>query len=355
MLGRPLVETLELGIELPDTGGRVNAIALRKDGQELELALTFVPVRMSQSLEFNGFLEALEIAAPRGDALGQLQRSHKTVVDWISAAIAGQAEIEEEGLAAGTIVAFRPLQEPPPPGPDPANEPVAAPVVRSNEVERLLEGTDAKLAAARAESEALRGEADRASARLQQLEDAGASFGSELADTRRVLEEMAAQVEGLRGELERTRAAGEERAREERERLRRDAEDGQAERERLRRQLDELHGTVEELRRDLAGAPAEQERLRAQVEQTREQVDALEGAVPDGQGLAGWAEAVHARMATLEAVLAGERAGERERVEAAARAAERLEALERARGEERSRLEAIEAAHTEERSRLEAI
>ena len=71
MLGRPLVETLELGIELPDTGGRVNAIARRQDGQELELALTFVPVRMSQSLEFNGFLEALEIAAPRGDALGQ--------------------------------------------------------------------------------------------------------------------------------------------------------------------------------------------------------------------------------------------------------------------------------------------
>ena len=106
MLGRPLAETLELGIELPETGGRLSATARRKDGNELELALTFVPVRMSQSLEFNGFLEALEIAAPRGNALGQLQGSHKTVVDWISAAIAGQAEIEEEGLAAGTIVAF---------------------------------------------------------------------------------------------------------------------------------------------------------------------------------------------------------------------------------------------------------
>src|SRR5687767_1922092 len=115
MLGRPLIETLAVAGVLPEFGGVTQTVARRKDGHELELALTFVPVRMSQSLEFNGFLEALEIAAPRGNALGQLQRSHKTVVDWISAAIAGQAEIEEEGLAAGTIVAFRPLQEPPPP------------------------------------------------------------------------------------------------------------------------------------------------------------------------------------------------------------------------------------------------
>ena len=230
-------------IELPESGGRVSATARRKDGHELEVALTFVPVRMSQSLEFNGFLEALEIAAPRGNALGQLQHSHQTVVDWISAAIAGQAEIEEEGLAAGTIVAFRPLQEPPPRGPR-RRATRRSPLLsrRPDDVERLLEGTHADLAAARAEAEALRGEATRTSARLQQLEEAGAGFGSELGDARRVLEEMAAQVEGLRGELERTRTAGEEQAREERERLRRDAEDGQSERERLRRQLERAAG-----------------------------------------------------------------------------------------------------------------
>jgi PAS domain S-box-containing protein len=114
MLGRPLVETLGLGIQLPETGGRLQATVRRRDGKELAVALTLVPVRMSQSLEFNGFLEALEIAAPRGNALAQLQRSHKTVVDWISAAIAGKAQMEEGGLAAGTIVAFRPLEEPPP-------------------------------------------------------------------------------------------------------------------------------------------------------------------------------------------------------------------------------------------------
>ncbi|MGH2716312.1 MAG: PAS domain-containing protein, partial [Thermoleophilaceae bacterium] len=129
MLGRPLVETLALGMRLPETGGRLTATARRKDGHELEVGLTLVPVRMSQSLEFNGFLEALEIAAPRGNALAQLQRSHRTVVDWISAAIAGQAELDDDGLAAGTIVAFRPLEEPPPPVPDQGDEPPGAATV----------------------------------------------------------------------------------------------------------------------------------------------------------------------------------------------------------------------------------
>ncbi|HEV3377994.1 MAG TPA: PAS domain-containing protein, partial [Thermoleophilaceae bacterium] len=200
MVGRPLLETLGLGIALPDTGGRLTATARRKDGQGIELALTFVPVLMSQSLEFNGFLEALEIAAPRGNALGQLQGSHRTVVDWISAAIAGHAEIEEDGLAAGTIVAFRPLEEPPPPGPDPGDElPMPA---SPTEIEDMLEGTNAQVAAARAEASELREAAAETSARLERLEAAGAGLESELADTRRVLEEMAARVDGLGGQVE---------------------------------------------------------------------------------------------------------------------------------------------------------
>ena len=108
MLGRPLMETLEAGrASCRASGGQVETTAVRKDGHELEVALTLVPVSMSQSLEFNGFLEALEIAAPRGNALAQLQESHHTVVEWIHAAVAGQAHLEEDGLSAGTIVAFR--------------------------------------------------------------------------------------------------------------------------------------------------------------------------------------------------------------------------------------------------------
>src|SRR5688572_16896777 len=109
MLGRPFAETLGLGTKLPPAGGQLETVARRKDGHEVELALALVPVRMSQSLEFNGFLEALEIAAPRGNALAQLQRSHRTVVEWIRAALNGEAHLDDDGLAAGTIVAFRPL------------------------------------------------------------------------------------------------------------------------------------------------------------------------------------------------------------------------------------------------------
>ena len=126
MLGRTLVDTLALTGDLPEFGGVVQTVARRKDGSELELTLTFVPVGMSQSLEFNGFLEALEIAAPRGNALRQLQRSHQTVVDWISAAMGGHARLDEDDLAAGTIVAFRPLIElPPAPLPPEEDEPDA--------------------------------------------------------------------------------------------------------------------------------------------------------------------------------------------------------------------------------------
>ena len=166
MLGRPLVETLGVAGELPEFGGVVQTVARRKDGSEIELKLTFVPVGMSQSLEFNGFLEALEIAAPRGNALQQLQRSHRTVVDWVNAAMRGEARLDDEDLAAGTIVAFRPLVELPAPvleeepADDAATEATAAAagqiadaveaaLGRSDDLERALEGTTADLEEAR--------------------------------------------------------------------------------------------------------------------------------------------------------------------------------------------------------------
>jgi PAS domain S-box-containing protein len=251
MLGRPLVETLALAGDLPQHGGVVQTVARRKDGTELELTLTLVPVGMSQSLEFNGFLEALEIAAPRGNALRQLQRSHKTVVDWVNAAMRGEAHLEDEDLAAGTIVAFRPLVELPPlvaPPEEDEEDPTSAATAvaagqiadaveaalgRSEDLERALEGTTAELEEARGQAEAARGEAAEAAARIGEL-------GGELADTRRVLEEMRAQAED---ERERTRAA-----------------------------VEETRGLVERLERELAGTPQAHERLSAQLEETRASV-----------------------------------------------------------------------------------
>jgi PAS domain S-box-containing protein len=202
MLGRPLVETLAVAGDLPQHGGVVQTVARRKDGTELELTLTFVPVGMSQSLEFNGFLEALEIAAPRGNALRQLQRSHKTVVDWVNGAMRGEAQLEDEDLAAGTIVAFRPLIEPPElvsqedeEELDAGNaataaaagqiaDAVEAALGRSDDLERALEGTTAELEEARVDAEAARGEVAKASERMVEL-------AAELADTRRALDESA--------------------------------------------------------------------------------------------------------------------------------------------------------------------
>jgi len=155
MLGQPLAETLALDVELPVHGGRLETEARRKDGHKLQVELVLVPVLMSQSLEFNGFLEALEISAPRGNALEQLGRSHRAVLDWISSAIAGHAEVDDGSMAAGTIVAFRSLTDPPP---------LADTLERAESVERLLEGTAADLEEARLEVERARGEAAKATA-----------------------------------------------------------------------------------------------------------------------------------------------------------------------------------------------
>ncbi len=170
MLGRPLVKTLGLPDTLPPSGGQLETVVRRKDGRELEVAMALVPVRMSQSLEFNGFLEALEIATPRGDALSALGRSHRTVVDWIQAALEGNAHLDDEGLAAGTIVAFRPLNEPPP-EPPPEDE--------QDRDKRAWEDTTAELEAAREQAEIASVEAAQAKERLTSLEQAEAGLESE--------------------------------------------------------------------------------------------------------------------------------------------------------------------------------
>ena len=92
MVGRGLLETLAIPGSIPPSGGHLEAAARRKDGSEVQVDLTLVPVQMAHSLEFNGFLEALEIVGPRVAGLERLQESHRTVVDWIAAAIAGHAE-----------------------------------------------------------------------------------------------------------------------------------------------------------------------------------------------------------------------------------------------------------------------
>ena len=277
---------------------------------------------MSQSLEFNGFLEALEIAAPRGNALRQLQRSHKTVVDWVSAAMGGHARLDEDDLAAGTIVAFRPLIElPPAPLPPEEDErdataeaagqiadAVEAALGRSDDLERALEGTTAELVEARGEAVAARGEIAKAAARIEEL-------GSELADTRRVLEEMRAHSEE---ESERTRAT-----------------------------VEEARALAERLERELAGTPQAQEHLSAQLEETRANLAEL--------------RATREKVEALEAEIARERAAgeDRQRLEVELRETRgRVEELEANLAESRRQAgdeAAISSALDEVRARVETL
>ena len=95
VLGRPLLEVLGCERDLPGDGGSCVIKCHRADGSELELGLTFVPVPMSQSLEFTGMLETLEAGAPADVTLERLHRRHSPVIEWMAACIAGEAQLEE--------------------------------------------------------------------------------------------------------------------------------------------------------------------------------------------------------------------------------------------------------------------
>ena len=167
IVGRGLLETLVIPGSIPTSGGHLEAAARRKDGSEVQVDLTLVPVQMDHSLEFNGFLEALEIIGPRVAGLDRLQQSHRTVVNWIAAAIAGHAEAGKD-QPAGTIVAFRPLGEQPPvltEGDDGEDAVSATPGATAAALAEERERAAAELAGARAEASA-------ATERIAELEKA---------------------------------------------------------------------------------------------------------------------------------------------------------------------------------------
>jgi PAS domain S-box-containing protein len=294
MIGQPLRETLDLADALPEDGGHLQTTSRRKDGTVLEVALTLVPVGMSQSLEFNGFLEALEIVHPQGNALRQLQQSHRSVVDRIGAALGGAASLGSDDNAAGTIVAFRPLVEP---VPAPEEEP-AEPLDR---------------AAAEA-------------ARITLLEERNDTLGSELADARSLLDGMRAEMEVLRRELSDARSTDEERARADRDVLAelRETRARMDEQERLRAELEATRAEVE----TLAGEQIEERRaLAAELADARTQLEALRERLEQAQVAAvgddvarSLIEDLREEVAALRAMAAGSRES-REQVDLAREAA----------------------------------
>ena len=338
MLGRSLVRTLDLPDALPADGGRLTTVARRKDGHELEVALALVPVGMSLSLEFNGFLEALEIAAPRGDALSRLGRSHRAVVDWIEAALEGRARLEEDGLGAGTIIAFRALDEPPAapsPGESGARAHTEGPGAAY--IELALEDNRQVLAEMGAEVERLRAELGQTHEKVSTLETAIsqeqrlAEWVDEVHGRLASLESALAEAPGaegleeLRGELGALRAGELERSGEEAE-LKLLAEQVQASAETAQ----QARAGLEQLAERAAGA-AQAHAQRAQestvaaeghAERAQESTQAVEGFAQRAAEQAGHAEALVRRM-TEAADAAERRAAEAlQAASSAARAAE---------------------------------
>jgi PAS domain S-box-containing protein len=315
MAGRGLLETLAVPGAMPETGGQMEVAARRKDGSELELALTFVPVSMSQSLEFNGFLEALELVGARESALARLQQSHRTVVDWIAAGVAGHATFQND-QPAGTIVTFRALGDAPPPSV--AEDPTAS--VAAHPPAVPLE-----------ELESIRAGAAAADERIAELEEAGGRLEALVSDARAALDAMVDQVAELRRELDQSR-----------EESRRAAESGSS-REELAatdERLDRLEAALAETRRGeedgsrrLEEATARQELLAGTVEEQLARAESLaakaESTFASGEELAAGAErrSEETAAAAAEAVAQSQAAREAaeqlvERAEAAAAAAE---------------------------------
>lgn len=259
MLGRPLLQTLGLDVAPPRSGGRITESVRLRDGSEVETELVFIPVRMSQSLEFNGFLSALEQMSAAALSVERLRSGHYGVVDWIEASMQGQGLLEEDEMAAGTIVTFRPtsggfLDDAP--GHGDAGGGDYEDYDDFEEIERAIAGTATSAEEARADAQAARAEAAVASERVGTLEAQGNVLREELDQTR-------ALVESLRGDLERTRGATSEETAALAQRLR---DEQQAKLEELQ---ETQVGTLEEIRTAQAGTLDE---LREGLDKVRKRV-----------------------------------------------------------------------------------
>src|SRR5204862_4831992 len=138
--------------------------AHNQSGDKFKVELTFIPVPMSHSLEFNGFLESLESDRPTESVMRRVNSQHSDVLDWIGSVVTDGVPLHSDELTAGTIVAFRPLEEipwlaapeaaPAPGKPEPALadavDRAAEVLARSDALERTLDEASEAVEEARA-------------------------------------------------------------------------------------------------------------------------------------------------------------------------------------------------------------
>ena len=369
-VGRGLLDTIGCAsLDIPEVGGQIEQVAAHTaDGREVPVNLTFVPVPMSQSLEFTGFLEGLETGGPPEAMLDHMRDRHAAVVDWIDAVLLGEAELGEDELIAGTIVSFQPLDESlweettdepaavpkpeaaPTPGEDhlrPADvlDRVDEALERSADLERALISITASLEEAhvgaeeaRNDAQAARREAAEAAARAAEAEERNAELRARFEETRRELGDsvssLGEQSGRLRTDLADTRLALDEAV----DRLAQPDSKLQAELEGTRQ---ELHDALERIgdpeqrletelgamRERLEEAAVEPgERIRADLEELRARLEETAGRIEAPDVLHEGLEDTRRRVEELAA--AGEQPDER-LVEELSAAESRIEALEK--------------------------
>jgi PAS domain S-box-containing protein len=195
--GRPLMEAFGVGDEQSPAAGRVQVKAHHQDGEKFRTELTFIPVPMSHSLEFNGFLESLESDRPTESVLRRVNSQHSDVLDWIGSVVTDGVPLHSDELTAGTIVAFRPLEEIPwleeaEGGPGGPGKPQPA----------LADAVD-KAAEVLARSDALERTLDEAGEAVEEARAIADAAHEEASEAGRRVSEMAGENETLRGELDR--------------------------------------------------------------------------------------------------------------------------------------------------------
>ena len=208
--GQPLMEAFGIGDETPPAAGRVQAEARHQDGESFRVELTFIPVPMSHSLEFNGFLESLESDRPAEAVLRRVNSQHSDVLDWIGSVVTDGVPLHSDELTAGTIVAFRPLEEiawlgddadgdaparPQPAVADAVNK-AAEVLARSDEIERTLDVAGEAVEETRAIADAAHEEASEAARRVSRMSEENEALRGELDQAQSALEALRGRLDG---------------------------------------------------------------------------------------------------------------------------------------------------------------
>ncbi|HEY1358154.1 MAG TPA: PAS domain S-box protein [Thermoleophilaceae bacterium] len=193
--GRPLMEAFGVSEDKTPAAGRVQVKAHHQDGEKFRAELTFIPVPMSHSLEFNGFLESLESDRPAESVRRRVNSQHSDVLDWIGSVVTDGVPLHSDELTAGTIVAFRALDEVPwmetggdaaapakksEAGLADAVDKAAEVLARSDELERTLDEAGEAVEEARAMADAAHEEASEAARRVSQMAEENVTLRSEL-------------------------------------------------------------------------------------------------------------------------------------------------------------------------------